>query len=313
MGLSAKKVVLHAAVEATYGILAVLAAANTIVTSGLEIMPLEGDTVSRDIDRPNFGADQALHVGIHGKIKFKTELVSSGVLGTVPKWEILALASKIKTTIVASTSVELTPDSEGTTSLTMEFNLDGQRHRLLGAKGDCELMFDSQNLPYLEWTFTGLFVDPSSAVALARNSTGWPAPRPVTFQDTPTVEFYGITTGWSLKSFKLSVGNKVEYFNNPGEESVDITDRESKGSIELLARDLTTFNAFTVAKNNTLGSMKIVHGTVAENRVIIESNVVQLLKPKYGNDRDRSTLQADLSFVPSDAGDDDWKIRMAAA
>jgi hypothetical protein len=313
MGQSAKKVVLHAAIEVTYGVLATIAAANTIVTTGLEIMPFEGETVSRDVDRATFGGDQELHVGIHGKIKFKTEFVGSGTLGVVPKWEVLALACKMKTTIVAATSVELTPDSEGTTSLSMEFNMDGNRHRLLGCRGTCDLIFDSQGIPYLEWTFTGLFVDPASAAPLARLSTGWPAARPVTFQDTPGVEFYGVTSGWSLKSLKFSMGNNVVYNNNPGEEDVFIDDRDSKGSIELLSRPLGDFNAFTTAKANTLGSMKIIHGATAATRIIFGSNVVQLLKPKYGKDKLRSTLQGDLKFVPSDTGDDDWFIRMAAA
>ncbi len=307
-----KNVQIHAAVESVYGTAFTLTSAHAIVCTGLKMMPFKGSTVSRDLDRGAFGNDSSAHVGVHQGVSFKTELVGSGVLGTAPKWGILALACGFNEVISVGVSVRYVLSSSPDTSLTMGFNIDGQLHLLTGARGTCKLKFDSQSYPYLEWEFTGLWNDPATVAALARITSGWVKPRPVTFQDTPTVEFYGITSGWAMKSFNVDLGNKIEYFNNPGEEQVDQLDREVKGDIELIAPILSTFNVFTTCKADTESTLKIIHGTVAANRVIMEGKV-QLLSPDYADDKGRVTIKAGLSFVPSDANDDEFEIRLAAA
>lgn len=307
-----KNVQIHAALESVYGTAITLTSAHAIVCTGLKLMPFKGSTVSRDLDRGAFGNSPSAHVGVHQGVTFKTELVASGVLGTAPKWGILAMASGFNEVTVAVTSVRYVLTSSPDGSLTMGFNIDGQLHLLTGARGTVKLQFDSQGYPYLEWEFTGLWNDPATQAALARVTTGWIKPRPVTFEDTPTVEFYGITSGWVLKSLKVDVGNKIEYFNNPGEEQVDQLDREVKGDIELLAPILSTFNVFTTCKADTESALKVIHGTVAVNRVIIEGKT-QLLSPDYGDDKGRVTIKAGLSFNPTDANDDEFEIRCAAA
>jgi hypothetical protein len=42
----------------------------------------------------------------------------------------------------------------------MYFELDGQRHALIGARGTFTIKADSQGIPYFHFTFTGMWVDP---------------------------------------------------------------------------------------------------------------------------------------------------------
>ena len=44
-----------------------------------------------------------------------------------------------------------------------------------------------------------------------------------------------------------------------------------------------------------------------------KGNTVQILKPRYGDDEGRATLECDLNFVPTVAQNDEWELRCAAA
>lgn len=313
MALKSRTKAVWAELEASYGVAETLVAADAVQTkSDIEIMPLEGGTVDRDLARPSFGADLQIHVGVHVKIRFKVELVGSGTLGTAPAYADLLLACGMEETVVASTSVEYTPDSASTNSVTIGFNLDGQQHTLVGAKGNCKIMLDSQGIPYIEFEFTGLYVAPSSVAALATTGySSYQVPTPVTYANSTVATLFGQSFVW--KKLELDVGNQVEHFDNPGEEFVDITDRNSKGTFTGLLVAYSTFNPITNAKANTTGALSVTHGTVDALKVHITAPAVQLVQPKIGDDRQRATLESGLSFTPTSANDDEWKIRFAAA
>lgn len=313
MALKSRTRAVWAELEASYGVAETLVAADAVQTkSDIEIMPLEGGTVDRDLARPSFGADLQIHVGVHTKIRFKVELVGSGTLGTAPAYADLLLACGMEETVVASTSVEYTPDTNSTNSVTIGFNLDGQLHTLVGAKGNVKFMLDSQQIPYMEFEFTGLWVNPASAAALATTGyTAYQVPRPVTYAHSAVASLHAQNFVW--RKFELDVGNQVEHFDNPGEEFVDITDRNSKGTFTGLLVAYSTFNPFTIAKADTLGALTVTHGTVDATKVHIVAPAVQLVQPKIGDDRQRATLETGLSFTPTASNDDEWKIRFAAA
>lgn len=312
MSLRSKSLLVIAMAELIYGTAVAAAGTGAIVTSNASLSPLEGSTISRNLDRPTFGNDLQLHVGVHCMLQFDVELVGSGTLGTAPAWGTVIKACGVKETIVAVTSVVYTPDSAGTESLTLYFNMDGQQHILTGARGTFQLKVESGQIPHFTFQFTGIYNTPASVAALA--PTGWAAfkiPQPVTFDNTQEVELHALAS--VFKTFDFDQGNTVTYFDNPGEQEVAITDRESKGSVSILAPPISAKNYFTSTKANTLGNLSFGHGTADETRVAFVSSQAQLLQPKYGNDQDRATLEAQLSFVPTDAGDDEWELRLEAA
>lgn len=311
MSLRSKSLLVIAMAEVIYGTAVAAAGSGAIVTSNAQLSPLEGNTISRNLDRPTFGNDLQLHVGVHCMLQFDVELVGSGTLGTAPKWGPLIKACGVKETIVAATSVTYAPDSAGNESMTLYFNMDGQQHMLTGARGTFQLKVESGQIPHLTFQFTGLYNVPTSTAALA--PTGWAGfqvPQPVTFDNTQQVTVHTLAS--VFKTFDFDQGNVVTYFDNPGEQEVKITDRQSKGSVSILAPAISDKDYFTATKSNTLGDLSFTHGTGVTDKVTFASTQAQLLQPKYGNDSDRATLDAQLSFVPTTTGDDEWSIALAA-
>lgn len=305
MALRTKKTLVYAKLETVYGTAVALVAADAIQTHGAKVMPLEGSTVKHDFDGQTFGNDGDVHVGTHVKVEFDVELAGSGTAGTAPKYGPLLKACQMTETIVATTSVTYTPASNSTDSLTMYFQLDGQRHALRGARGTYTLKLDSQGLPYLHFTFTGLWVTPASVADIVPNFAGWQRARPVTFTNTPTVTLHGLASVY--KNFSYDHKNDVQHFDNPGEEMVEIVDRKPDGQVSLLAPAISVKDYFTTARSDTLGALVVVHGTVAGNIATFNAPRAQLLQPKYGEDKGRAMLDANLSFV-RDVGDDEMSL-----
>lgn len=315
MSLLNENVVTAAKLETVYGSDATPTGADAIVTSQVKLIPLEMRTVGRNLDKPNSGSDLELVVDYHALLEFRVELVGSGTLGTAPGFGKLLKACRMKETIVATTSVTYTPFRASTDSLTLYFWLDGGLHKLLGARGTFTIEVDSQNIPYLAFKFWGLWTAPAAGANPAA-LTGWdafPVPQAVNFDNTPVPTLHGFSGVY--KSFRFDAGNNVVPFNNPGEREIRIVSHKASGSISMLAPPIATKDFISIAKNNTLGTMKVEHGTVAGRKWFFECALAtcQILNPKYGDDQGRATIDADLNFVPTNAGNDEYQLRFAAA
>lgn len=307
MALRNKKTQIYAALEVTYGLAVVLVGADAILTKGAQIRPLEGSPIQRELDGGTFGNDGAIHPGTYVSVEFDVELAASGTAGTAPKWGRLMKACQMAETIDAGVDVVYAPASNGTDSLTMYFELDGQRHALRGARGTFQIKLDSQQIPYLHFVYTGLYVAPATVTPLVRDVTAFQKPRPVSFAYTPTFTLHGVTAPYN--QFSYDHKNQVEYFNNPGEEMVEIVDRKPDGQLSLQAPAISTRDYFTTCREDTVGNLIMVHGIAAGHIVTLEAARVQLLSPSYGDDRGRATISTNLSFV-RDVGDDEMTITL---
>lgn len=300
--LNSKARTLFAKPELVYKTPVALAAADAIRTANLTIRPFNATAIERNLDGPSFGSSGRIHAGAHVIVEFDVEMAGSGTAGTAPPFGHLFTACKMSETIVASTSVTYAPASQGTASETMYFQLDGQRHALCGARGTWSIKFDSQQIPYFHFVFTGVWIDPVSAADIAPTWTGWQTPRPVGFAHTPTATLHGLASVFNAFSFDF--GNDVQYFNNPGEEYVGIVDRKCSGSTTLLAPALSVKNYFTAALTDAQAAFNLVHGLTAGNIVTLAAPKVQILEPNYGDDRGRAMIQCNLDFA-RDVADDE--------
>lgn len=307
MALKTRKTIVVAAVEASYGVDESPVGSDAILISEPTITPLAGSTVSRNNAKPYLGNDQQIHVGSHVQVGFKCEIAGAGgVVDDVPQWATLLRGCGFAGSINAGVDYSLSPISENEESLTLYFFRDGQKHAMLGARGSVSIDFNRDSIPYFNFTFTGLWVDPATVAAPTPDFTGWTVPLPVSNVNTPTVSLAGYDC--ILESLSLDMAIQVQHSDRPNQERVSIVDRQPGGSINFVAPLLSTENFFTSAKANTLSALSIVHGTAVGNTVAISVPRAQLLQPTYGDSSGEVTLQASLSLIPSDTGNDEITI-----
>lgn len=309
MPLNSQAVAVFAGSESTYGTAVALTGANYIQTSKSKWTP-KSTTVSREIDRPSFGGDIKLHVGVHCELEFRVELAGSGSLGVAPKFGRLLKACKMAEAIIVATSVGYKFATGGTDSLTMYFQMDGQRHAMVGCRGSFKIDINSQQIPYIDFMFKGLWVAPSSVADLVPVTTGWVQPRIITNANTQPISYSGHSA--VFMKYLFDAGNQVEHFDNPGEESVQIVDRECVGDFKMLAPAISVKDFFTESLfTNATAPLDVVHGSTAGNIISLLSPAAQLLEPVYGEDRKRATLEGKLSFPYTGTNDEELEILCA--
>ena len=304
--LLTRKVALFAKIEGAYGVPEALAGADALRVHEPKLKPFVATTIERKLAGSGFGNTGKIHAGAHVEVEFDIEMAGSGTAGTPPPYGFLFKACKMVETITAATSTVYAPATDGTDSLTLYYELDGQRHALCGARGTWQIKFDSQGIPYFHFKFVGLWVDPLTAAPLLPVFAGWQTPRPVTFEHTPKIKLFGLDSVY--KAFSCDYGGDVQYFNNPGEQYVDQMDRVATGSASLLAPVLADKNYFTTAKADARGSLLLVHGKEAGNIVTFHAPHTQLTEPDYGDDKGRATIEAKLEFCV-DGVDDDLELK----
>lgn len=306
MALLARKKILLAKVETTYGTDATpTGASNAIQTSDLSITPLAGPTVSRNLDRATLGNDLQIQVGTFVQISFMVEIAGSGTVDTAPAYGPLLEACGFAETINASTSVEYDPVSSSIDSATLYFHHDGQKHAITGARGTVALAMSPGTIPKYSFNFTGLYSAPSSTADPTADTSAFQTPVPVNNDNMTTFSLHGVSA--TMIECGLDVACEVVYRNVVGNESVELIDRAPSGQVTIESPAISTKDWFTTAVNSTTGALQIVHGTVGGNIVQIDAPAVQVISPNYGESDGISTLQMGLSLVPS-SGNDEIKI-----
>lgn len=307
MPLLERKRAIVAKIETTYGTdAAPTGAANSILVSNLEITPIDAEMLDRDLLRQYLGASQQIMAARSMQMTFSIELAGSGAAGTAPKYSPLLRACGLSETVTASTKVEYKPISTGFESATIWASYDGVLHKMIGARGNVKLNMDAKSIPKMDFEFRGLFVPVVDGSVAGITYTGWTQPLAVNKQNTPTFTVHG--TVEPMSKFSLDVGNNLVYRNIVNSELVMITDRQSVGTVTMEADLMATKNWFSIAENATLGALSVIHGTTAGNIIEIASSGVQVVSPKYSSEDGIMMLDADLRFVPSNTGNDEFSL-----
>lgn len=306
-----------AAVEATVGAdAAPTGAANALLVSNCNITPLNVSNVDRDLIRAYFGASEQLAGTAFSQVTFEVELAGSSAAGTAPPWGVLLRACGFaETTATGPARVEYTPITANIPSLTIYYHLDGVLHKLLGARGSCEIKAELGGIPKLAFSFSGI---DGGVVAVANPTTtltAWQPPVVINDASSGDVSLGGAlatgavtgATGYPGKGLTLNLGNEVQFTPLTSGEGIDITKREVTGkvSLDLSAADYVAFLA--AVKANTLVPMSYQFGTVVGKTVLIYGPAVQRLNPAYEDYNGRAMSTYDLRFVPV-SGNDELRI-----
>ncbi len=303
---------LLAKIETTYGVDATpTGAANAILAQNVSFSPMEGEDVTRNLERPTFGARPSLPVGLHCVLTFDVELVGSGTLGTAPAFGPLLRMCAIAQTVTATTKVEYTPITEGQESGSIYFAIGGTRHVMLGCRGTGVLKLNAQGNPVVTLTITGLFTVPTEVPAVTPDYSAFQAPQVATTANTPTFTVGGVAL--VLRTFELDLANDVQRRLLVGRDMVLITDKNETLRATVEAVPVTTYNPYSIAMNSTPQVIALAHGTAAGRRWQIDVPVA-LQQRLSGYEEQQGVAEWPLMFSPQpNAGNDQWKLTFQAA
>lgn len=305
-----RNMALLAKTEVTYGTDPVpVGTTNAILTKGLTIQPYNGARVSRDLDRSTFGAQSEINTGAFVTVSFGVELAGSGTAGTAPAWGPLIQACGFVETDGAS-DVVYAPTNTALKSVTIYFYVDGQQHKVIGARGNFSLTLSRGQIPTIQFTFTGKYTRPTAVANPALTLTAFQSPVAVTEANTPTWTLFGHSG--NCESFQFDMGNSVVYRNVINSETIELTDRNCRGSCVIEAVAVGTENYFANVESHagvTLDAVSIVHGTTAGNIVTIGGPKVQLASLAMNNSDGILTYGMDMIFTPN-AGNDEVTLTL---
>lgn len=308
MGYKWKQKAILAKIETTYGTDPVpTGAANAIQAMNVELMPLDGDTISRDLELTYFGNNGELNIKEHVTLSFDVEMAGSGAAGTAPAYGPLLRGCAMAEVITASTKVEYTPISTLLESLAIYMYFAGSLHKMAGARGSYNWDVNANGLPVFRFTFKGLFVPITSAALPVTTLTGWKAPQ--TVNKTNTTVFSIHTYNCTAQSFKGDIANQIEGRFLIGQESIESVDRKPRGSALIVSPDLTIKDFFAIARNRSRAAIQVKHGVGAGNIITFDAPAVEIGKPSYSQDQGEVMMGFDLGFTPV-TGNDEMKITL---
>jgi hypothetical protein len=286
--------------------------------TNVELRPLEGQDVSRDLELPFLGGQEVIPAGLHVVLTGKVELVPSGTAGTAPAWGSLLRILGCHETISAGVSVTYNPVSAGFESASLYFWIggagtgNGTRHKILGARGTGVLRFNAQGLPYLEVTLTGLYGGVAEAARVPPTLTAFKRPRVVSKANTPVFSINSV--GMVMRNFALDLRNDVQPRLLVGLEEIVIVDRADQITAQVELLPVSTFDPYTLSQANEAASLipvAITHGTVAGYIAALSAPTCQLQRPTgFQNSQGVAEQVHVLNALPSAAGNDQWTLTL---
>lgn len=309
MPLYWKTKALLAKIETVYGTDVVpTGAANAILATDVSFSPMEGEDVSRNLERQAMGASPIYPTALRSQLTFSVEAVGSGTVAVAPGWGPLLRMCAVAQVITATVKVEYTPISTAHESGTIYFSVGGTRHVMTGCRGSAVLRFNAQGIPVFVFTITGLFGVPSEQAAPTPVYSAFQSPQVATKANTPTFTIGG--AAMVLRDAEFDLGNDVQPRLLIGSESILIVDKAESFKATVEAVPVGTYNPYSIAAAQTTQAVQLIHGTVAGRKVQIDlPTATQGRVGAYS--QQQNIVEWQLPFTPQpNAGDDQWKITL---
>lgn len=268
---------------------------QAIQTTGLEITPLEGEEIERELDDGKSGSKPMIMSGIHVKLSGSVEAAGSGDAITPVKYQAI-LQCAGRTATVGTTEVTYTRINDNSEpDATFYYYNDGALHKLVGARATSGASLKVGELPTFTFEITGLYggvVD--TGMPSSPDFSGFQTPLKVGHENTT---FMLDGTEYPMFEFEYEENNEVSYSENTIDEEIDITDWKPDGTIVIEAPALSDFDPFSIATSNAQLPLSITHGLTEGNIVSIASAAIQLGKPTYGDREGKLTLSMPFRFI----------------
>lgn len=279
-------------------------ASNAILVRNVTITPIEQEVESRELVRAYLGNSDQIIVAAWTKVEFEVELAGSGTAGTAPAYGPLLRGCGFLETDGAS-DVVYTPVGTGFETLTFYINVDGVLHKMTYCAGNVAFSLDARKVPFMKFSFMGLFLPVTDAAAPTAVYTAFQKPVAVNKANTTlSLHSYAAT----VETLQIDMKNEVPYRNLINFEGVTVNDRKPDGSLSMEMVSVATKAWLTSIAAGTTGAMQMVHGLVAGNIVQIDAPTVQLFSPRFANSQGIQMLQANMVMLPGGSGNDEITI-----
>lgn len=310
--------------ETVYGTDAVPAGAtDALLVSNLSITPFNAQNVDRDIIRPFLGASEQLVGTKYVQMGFDLELTGPTAVATAPAWGPSLMACGVAQVLTSTIRADYVPISTAFPSVTIYWNDDGVRHAAVGCRGNVVFKLGINQRPVMSFSFTGLYRTPVVAANPSVTLTAFTVPQIVTDANTGDITLGGThATGtapaivggtlFPSQGIEIDMGNKVDFNALLGGETVDLTQRGVTAKVMFDLDAPQEVAAYTAVEANSLASIGLQHGTVANQKVLLWMPSVQRINPSKGEANGKRLVGFDLRAVPV-VGNDEIRIVTAFA
>jgi len=303
MALLTRKRVILIESESSYGSDPGIVAADAVLVRDLSITPQSSDVVSRDVVRPFLGAFQQLLANTNVEVTFSVELAGSGSQGVAPRYGDALKACGFSEVVSSGASVTYAPVSTGFSSITIHYNTDGVRHKVVGSRGSFVINGSVGEIPTIDFTFQGIYIPPTDT-ALPTVTYGDQA-TPLIFKQGNTSGFQLLSHSAALQSISMDIGNELVYRELVGgSQETLLTNRNITGSVSIEAMALGTKDYFAAALAETTGNLTFVHGTTNGNKVTVASTKADIGDVAYGEQDGIQMLEIPYTLVPTSQNDE---------
>jgi hypothetical protein len=306
MALTRKRLLL-AKTESSYGTSSAPAGADALLVSNLEVQPLQVELLDRELITPYLGNSEKVVGQRMVSVTFDVELAGSGTAGTAPQWGRLLMACGFAEAVVATTSVTYSPVSGSFSSVTLDFNADGTKHLVTGARGTATFNLNTGEIPRISFEMMGIYNAATGAAAVTPTFANQADPVVVNSTNTTGVSVFSYSA--CLDTFSLALNNENPFRQLAGcTQQVLITERAPSGELSIEAPAIGTKDFFAAVSTQTLGAIAWQHGQTAGNIVSFNAPTCNLDSPTYGDSDGVMMLNLPFMPVPTSAGNDEFSI-----
>lgn len=315
MALLTRKRLLLAKTEGTYGQSAAPDGTNALLVSNLEVSPLEIELLDRELITPYLGNSEKVVGQRMVQVNFDVELAGSGTAGTAPQWGPVMKACGFAEALVGASpgpaSVTYSPVSSSFSSVTLDFNADGNKHLVTGCRGTATINLNAGEIPKISFQMMGIYNAVTAASAVTPTFANQADPVVVNSVNTTSVSAFSFSA--CLESFSLDLGNETPFRQLAGcTQQVLITERAPSGEISIEAPIVGSGagqkDFFAAVSAQTLGAITWQHGQTAGNIVTFNAPTCNLDSPSYADSDGVMMLNLPYMPIPSSSGNDEFTL-----